>query len=342
MALLMFQGFDFGPNNSNGSDLNTYGALLGWVGNACTKTAGQLGGSAINNQGSNANYVQWQHTAALTTVVFGGRFCTTGVGAGGMFSFLDSAGATQVGVAMNASKQLFLFRGTTANVIATGSTVFVAGGYYYIELKVTIGASAAYELRINGTTEFSGTGNTQQTGNANVQYFKWSNQTSSSISMTLDDVYILDTTGSAPHNDFLGKIRVETLFCTSNNSVTFTPLASTNVSQINETETDNDTSYNYTSSANTDTFNHGALSSTPQTIFALAVWMKARIDDASTVNARTKLLCGVSHGTTQNGASNELVSIYQYFRDTYLTDPSSSSAWDASGVNNSQIGYERL
>jgi septal ring-binding cell division protein DamX len=87
------------------------------------------------------------------------------------------------------------------------------------------------------------------------------------------------------------------------------------------------------------TFNHGALSGTPSTVFGVQVNAYARKDDVSNINVRTKLISG---GTTQNGASVAITTNYNKCTDIYTTDPNTSAAWMGANVNATKIGYERI
>jgi hypothetical protein len=147
-----------------------------------------------------------------------------------------------------------------------------------------------------------------------------------------------DTTGPAPYNDYLGIIRIETLFPTSNVSVTWTPLASTNWVEVSETNMDSDTSYNSQAATGIDTFGHGTLQSTPTTIFGIGIVSSARKSDVKNLGYRNKLISG---GTTSDGVVNPLATVYQYVRDDYLNDPDTGLPWTGSGVNATNIGYER-
>lgn len=97
-----------------------------------------------------------------------------------------------------------LLRGAT--VLASGTTELAFDTWYYIELKATIHASTgAYEIRINESSEFSGSGaNTAESGSANADVFNLRD----SFAQYFDDWYICDSSGSV-NNDFLGDCQVE-------------------------------------------------------------------------------------------------------------------------------------
>ncbi len=209
-----------------------------------------------------------------------------------------------------------------------------------IEIDVTIDNSVgAFTVHLGGVAEFSGSSlDTQVTANAYLNGMQMT-PLDGSTGGCYDDMYTCDTTGPAPYNTFLGNIRVETLFPTSNVSVTWTPLASTNWVEVSEVNMDSDVSYNSQASTGTDTFGHGSLVSTPATIFAINVVSCARKSDVKNLTYRNKLTSGA---TSVNGVTADLATVYTYSSDMYLVDPHTSAAWDATTVNATVFGYERF
>jgi hypothetical protein len=345
--LIDFEGFD----NWNGAvnDLNAdhlYG--LKWLGTFANVQPGTLGGKKVRGFNGSAFYYSLASSSGVISsgqLVVGFRFFSGNISnfPNDFFSFLDSAFGVQCGLSINASNHLIFWRGSSSTVLGTGTASILIGNDYYISIKCGFSNSANVEVRVNGVTDITLTGvDTTNTANQNCGYIGFLSP-SGFNGWDVDDVYILDTTASAPYNNFLSEpIRVETLFPTSNDSVTWTPNASTNVSRVNETTIDKDTTYN--SSANPsdiDTFNHGSLSSTPANLYAVKLDVYARKEDVSNKTARTKLKSG---GTTTNGATFTLSTSYiaqAYVNaDIYLVDPNTSAAWTAANVNATKIGYE--
>jgi hypothetical protein len=339
MALIGFEGFDgwvvVGTttlyNNTTQSQIH-WSSLPGF-----TLPAGTLGGKRIyvNNTATAYAYFGTQ-----TDLIIGFR-CTTNTATTSrdVITFRDSAFATQFGLSLDASSKLIFWRGTTATVLGTGTTTIVPDSEYFYEIKVTsIGATANVTVRINGVNEITlSSVDVTNTANNNVAYLYYTAPGGSGNQF--DDLYIMNTSGAAPYNDFLGIIRVETLFPTTNNSVAWTPLSSTNASNVDETAVDSDTTYNSsTTPGNIDTFNHGALSSNPSTIYAVKTTSFAKKMDVSNRTYRNKLTSNV---TTSNGTTYNLTTIYQMYEDIFLTDPNTAAAWaNAAAVDATKIGYE--
>lgn len=356
MAILELEGFDYatGSNQVAIFLLNKYnGVTFPWAGSPgqVVKAASlnSFGGSSAQCNGAPLVLQCFPGGGPYGTLIQGYRYKynTNGASNYAILQFYDSvAGGVQCGLAINSSKQIYFWRGTTATVVATGTTVLVAGGIYYIEWKVTFSNTGAFEVRINGVTEISsGSVDTTNTANNSANGVQILGNGGGGNSDFWDDFYLSDNSGGAPNNDFLfnvnGPPAIETKFVTSNDAVAFTPLSSTNASNVDETDYDGDTTYNTSSSTGqTDTFNHGALSSTPTAIYGVQVVASMRKDDVTVQTGRTKLKSG---GTTQNGFSYGLVnSVYVHLADTYALDPNTAAAWLGANVDASKIGYEHV
>lgn len=353
MAILEMEGFDWqnAPTNSagallalkwNGTTFPYTGSPVGGLTRATSLNG--FGGASVNNT-NNSGFI-CTPGGTYSTLIVGFRFQASSITAGNtplLCRFLDGA-STQVGLYIDTSKRIVMYRGTTATVVATGTTVLLIGGIYLIEFKVTFGNTGSYELRIDGVTEFSsGSADTTNTANnsATAVALDLGNVFTS---VQYDDFHLLDDTGPAPNNNFLsiaGSPVIESLFVTTNNSVTFTPLSSTNASNVDETQIDGDTSYNSSATnGQVDTFNHGALTSTPALIYGTQVHGTMRKDDVTAQSGRTKMISG---GTTSNGVTKALVDgVYITMADIYPTDPNTGLAWTGANVNATKIGYEHV
>jgi hypothetical protein len=349
MALLGYDGFDdnlaSGATMLNprifGTGLDNGGTIWWTCSNGHTKSAGQLGGSQIV-AANNADLILNNLAATTQTLFVGHRyrsFTTPGTANPNLVGFYDTA-TIQVGLSINASAKLIVWRGSTANILGTGTTTIVGSSYYYVEISCLVDPTVGtVEVKLNGVSEISlFTGNTRNSGVSQVNNVRLG--LAQTQSTGVDDVYLCDSTGGAPLNTFLGTVRVETMWPSSADATTWTPNASTNVSRVQEANPDDDTTYNSTStSTNVDTFNHTALSSTPATIFAVAVCSRARKDDVTNKTYRNKLKSGA---TTSNGATQTMATSYQFDKDIYITDPNTGVAWTQPNADATKIGYEHI
>ncbi|RAZ90165.1 hypothetical protein DPM33_15160 [Mesorhizobium hawassense] len=340
MALLDFNGFDHWETSPNPQLMPNFatstsaGFQLG---------TGLLGGKSLQS-GASTRTVRWNNGSTFSTLIVGFRFKTgTGTATTSDLLWFVDAATTQCGLSINTANKLIFWRGTNATVLATGSTVLSANSWYFIEAKITFhNSTGAYTIKLGGATELSGSGvdNCATANNqADTINIPLINGGVSSQMTDLDDLYVSDTTGSSPYNDLLGVIRVETAFVTSNDSVQWTASASTNASCVDETSVNDDTDYNSDATAgHIDLFNHGSLSSTPVTIFSVAIKSRARKDDVTARTYRNKLK---SSSTTSDGGTVSLDTTYKWIADKFDNDPATGSAWaNAAAVNATKIGYE--
>jgi hypothetical protein len=357
MALLLYEGFDNWSSSfitaSNLSGVTGTAGVGIWtlVPNGTIFFLSSPYGGKYMNLHNTSSFNYSLSTASTNTLICGFRVNTTDL-ATNILTIYDSAAAVQCGLGISATK-LFMWRGTTATVLGTGNTTLAVNRDYFIEIKTQLSNSANVTVRINGIVEFTLSGvDTTNTANQNWMLVGVST-TPGGADVNYDDLYLSDDTGPAPYNDFLGPVHVDTSFVTASTRSQFTPLTSTNVSQVSETAIDGDTTYNFGSNTTgaVDLFNHlsflappaAALASTPQTVFATKVQSYARRDDVQPILYRNKLVS--STGLITNGAVRGLgglTTVYQLQEDYYTTDPATGLAWTAAGVNGSQIGYEIL
>ncbi len=131
---------------------------------------------------------------------------------------------------------------STGAVVGTGTTIVPVGSWFYVELKVIVGTSGHATVQLNGAPEIaSSLGNF---ATSNISQIRFENH-SLSGNTQIDDVYVLDTTGSSPQNDFLGDVRVVTLYPVADGTHTqWTPDTGTDhFSRVNEHLIDGDASY---------------------------------------------------------------------------------------------------
>jgi len=146
-------------------------------------------------------------------------------------------------ITMDGSGRLQANRSGT--VLGTSTNTISPNTWYYVELGVTIGSSGSYQIRVNGATWVSGSGNTQQSSNAsaNTVGLGSSFSPSSGGNLYYGDFYAADGTGSI-NNGFLGDCRVEVIFPNANGDVNqWTPNTGTNWGAVSQTNADGDSTF---------------------------------------------------------------------------------------------------
>jgi hypothetical protein len=189
------------------------------------------------------------------------------VGTVGMaLASLRDSGTAQVTLRANSNNTISVVRGlANGTVLGTTTATFTSGVFFHIEWKVAIHPSAGtVDVRLNGTSVLSLTGqNTRATANTswNGVVLGFTEQVSNSASANntntdFDDLYVLDGSGAAPWNAFLGDCRVDVRNPTAAGATTgWTPSTGSNWQNVDDAAPNDDTDYNSTSTTNAvDTF----------------------------------------------------------------------------------------
>lgn len=271
----------------------------------------------------------------------------------------DTAGAgQQLGLAIDPSGRLQFYSGGQGMLGGaspggstlgpnSGSVVLHVGVYYYIEVKYTAnGSTGLAECRLNGnpTPVITYTGNTLGTGNA------WTDRVSIGCNTTAtshyyDDFYVLDMTGAAPLNTYLGDTRIVTLL-PNNDSATAglnqfgtspSRAAGSHYLNVNENPPDDDTTYNFDATVgHRESYRLGSLSVTGA-IDCVNAWARFEKDDAT---ARSVALTTRSNAVDVVGATINTPTSYIYSNQVTVVDPNTSAAWTQAGVNAAEVGLK--
>jgi hypothetical protein len=90
-------------------------------------------------------------------------------GEGGVINFQDTMSGYKAAIHLSASGKLLFFDIGGVNAIGIGSTTLNPNQTYTIAVKIPTGSNAAWELRINGVVELSGTGNFGSKNNGSIK-----------------------------------------------------------------------------------------------------------------------------------------------------------------------------
>lgn len=303
-------------------------------------------GLRLRTDAASDAYVRKVFSSTFTTLIAGCSFNPSGSGTGArpVLAFDDqSVPGEQIGVGVNYdTNQLFVTRNGT--ILATGTTVLTAGVSYYIEFQATISATGAYELRINGTTELSDASvDTRGSGTSTVNAVRLGGTLGVSVYGggsfqnigNVDDLYICDDSGST-NNDFLGDIRVCCLFPDGPGTTTgLTPSTGVNWQNVDETDIDDDTTYNSGGVGDLDTYTMTDLPVTTGTIYGIQSVVTGRKDDSG---SRTMAPVWHLSATDYVGTARALSTDYSMGLQVYETSPDTSVAWTISEVNGAEHG----
>jgi hypothetical protein len=236
-------------------------------------------------------------------------------------------------------------------VLGTSATELVATTTWtYVEFKATIDdtdggvwvrVNGADALRLGAFAVSPTTLDTRNGGTAEVAKLTWCFQSHAFSDVThfgLDDLYILDTTGSAPYNDFLGPVRVlELLPDAAGASAQFTPSAGTNHEAVDDALIhDGDTTYVESGTAGHRDL-HNLTTAAVSSVLAVKTIAVARRTDAGP----TELELSVRSGSTTGDSTGKVLSdTYGEHAETFLTNPDTTNPWQASELTGLQAGIK--
>lgn len=242
--------------------------------------------------------------------------------------------------------QLKLMRGATQVAI---SSLYPFNAWQYIELKVTArtGANGAYEMRVNGVIDVSGTGvnlANEGTDGADILALRFA---VSAGSFHMDDMYLLDDTGSV-NNDFLSPTIVEAVTMTgtgsSNDFANDSGGASSdNYMQVDDGNTPTDSGAGGTVSSDSngdkDLYAGSDLTQITGNVHAVMIHAQAAMAAAGSRTAKFKYR---DPDTTEADGDSFVVdaTAFDEFSDVLDLNPASGLAWDVSDIDDGQYGIE--
>lgn len=347
MALLWFDGFDYLATADLEGERYTVnnGVVIG-------AAAGRDGGKGADF--TNAGYGGPVHlrrtiTTSGATVVFGAwiKMWTSAPSECGLFSVL-MGGTYQGGIGIDGTMHLFVARGNPASggtKLETSANALTLSSVHYLEFKYTIDAAAgAYEVRVDGAAWIGPTSDANTRGHGSLttwdEFFVGSSS-NAPPRCYLDDLYVLDGSGSAPTQDFLGACLVDAHFPTADGATNdWTASAGNRWDCVNETAPNDDTDYIHASTAgNKNTFVVEDLKNAGGTILGVETLIAAR-----RLSGGFASICPViRHSSTDyDGAEQTLAASYAFYRQLYVTNPGTGSAWTEAHFNAAEFGVKKV
>lgn len=260
-----------------------------------------------------------------------------------LLSLNSDGGVTEhVSLCLTAGGQLQVRRGDQAGTILgteTGVSFPVASTWHYVALKVLLSDTVGtVEVRLDGrsTPVIALTGiDTKNAGTKTVFDAIQFGDTGTSID--IDDIYLCNGAGSV-NNDFLGDIRIDTLFPTSDGANTgMTPSTGTSHFALVDENPENttDSVANATNGVK-DTWGYSDTVAIG-TVRGVQINTYAQKSDAGAKSFRPV----VRHaGTDYGGTDANLGVSYVYYQQVYETNPGTSAAWTTTEVNAAEFGVE--
>lgn len=234
-----------------------------------------------------------------------------------------------------------LMRGAT--LIAT-SPAFALSQWFFFEFKVDVLTSGAtYELRQNEVSILSGSGaNLANSGANGADSIGWGYQASGT--MQVDDVYILDTTGSSPQNTFLGDVvAVHVLPAAEGHQNDFTPSTGTNNAALVDDPETAASSADYNSSDTNAQEDYYTFANMPATglgtIYGIRISGSWAMASTGSRVARYRYWDGATEFTLGNNVSAATTSLVELPQISQV-NPNTGVAWTKTEIDNAEFGVE--
>lgn len=366
MSIFFFDGFDF----TNGNDYGPAGRLWdqGSAGN--NQGAGEWGGYCVAATGSGNGFVdQWKgmfKNFALAEGPSGNRagvimgcaalFNTFTADYGGVSFPFIYFGDTQGGVE-TAQCSLWINPNTgftmelraglgqqlpSPTILATSSFVPPLTLWFYLEVKLTIGSPGSVEVRINGTPIITASGiTTQQSSNPTWNTFHLTGMGNFGPEWITDDLYLIDPNDGTDSIDFLGEVRVQTLFPDADGYETDFLRSTGSVNAFNVNQVTNyptePINFNFNGTVGAIDLYDISPFSISGTIFAVQENMSVSKDDTG-----SRDICPLLRTASVNyqGPTYVCYSSYTYAGNIWELNPETNAQWTLTELNTAQFGIE--
>lgn len=343
MAILNFTGFETGDaveGAFGGSGIASVQSTTKRTGTYALRINGTALGTQVgqyNFQGIGSTGLTTSFNLADSYVTFYFRYATKpGSGSEEICQFLTGS-SYKLAVRINSSGNLLAYDVTT--LLGTGSAVLSADTWYRIEARCQPGTNGAWEVKIDGTSEISGTRTWTNAGNVNVISFgKRTNRNSQTIDYYYDDICV----DSAAYPG-AGEVKMAVPIG-AGAAAGWTNGTGTTFAEVDEVPPESDgTDATYIQASATEdnqdhTFNMTAAATLgiSDTISAVKPMVYAKT--ASTSGTSGVALRTVSGGSGFEITALELQTTYALIATIYALDPLDSAAWTTTKFDTVEVG----
>lgn len=343
MALLYMDSFDardltlkylsygLGTGSLGGGESTTWGG-------GRFSTGSSLGGRSY---ASGIPYLSTSFTAASQVTIGMAVYISTSSATCNILRLWGDGGATNQITIRLINGSLQALRGDqNGTVIASAAAgLYASAEWHHLEVQASVNSSTGtVEVRLDGVQRINFTGNTKAGGTNNTIDASTLWFDGGGVFYYVDDYYILNNSGSAPYNTFLGDVRIYTMSPSAAGASTqFTPSSGANYTTVDELPYSTSDYVSSSTVGNRDTYTLADLPANATTIFGLQTNLIAKKTDAGTMAVKPVLRSG---GTNYYGTTVGLISSDKTTSDIRSLDPATSAGWTSSGINNLEIGVE--
>lgn len=310
--------------------------------------AGGLGGSVgtqTGRHGSKAMAISYSTQIRSEIIVpgddkayIGFAAKRTGFGPGGFNIQLYSSDLIRHIYLQNDSPtHMWVLKDSGSNILQWSTYETQIGVWDYVELYTQINNSGVCEVWVNSKKIIDYSGDTYNSGTANVGQIRILGG-GSGDGTHVDDLYWADGTNS---QTLLGDIRIDCLFPTGAGSSTdMTPSAGNNWECVDEAVVNDETDYvSEDTVGDHDSYQFADLPTSTGSVYGVQLVSDMQKADAGSASAKHVVRSGGTDYTP--GSEHTLGEGYSFYSDLLLTDPDTSSAWTISGVNSAEFGVKK-
>jgi len=345
MALLFMDGFD---HYGTSGDPVALGKWLSSANGATAQTTRVRTGTHSLRMSNASGEIISKILPASGGFVVGFAHYATATRIAADFLQIREGTTVHLALAVTTANLLTVKRGTT--VLATGTTTLAINTWYYFEFKGIIhDTTGSYEVKIDGVTEAAltnaGPTDTREAGTTGQwDRVRLVHTTGNGIDNFFEDLYVCDQSGSAPRNDFLGAVKVETIYPSTDavaagSNAGLTCSTGTDHGALVDETTPNTTDYNSGSTVGVkDTYNYPAMALSG-TVYGVQSNLYCLKTDAT---ARTVCSVTRSAGVDSDSANVSPLTTASYFSQIVAQDPNAGSPieWTVAAVNAAQFGMK--
>jgi hypothetical protein len=227
VALIALEGWDkFGPPNSNFTvvaALLTAGEWTNATGSGITIVAGLSATGQAVQIALTSSTLSKTLPASYGRLIGGFRFNVNTLGTSNLGGIQFTDGATgQCTLGVNPTTGLISLRNASVGgaTLAVSTIAVSVGSTHYLEWDITFGNAGVYSVWMDGSLLFSGTGDTTANANNTANGIMFLGAVSGPT-ITFDDLYIFDASGTTNNAVLLTSPRIETQFPNRDGAVQF-------------------------------------------------------------------------------------------------------------------------
>jgi hypothetical protein len=253
-------------------------------------------------------------------------------------SIADNSSATKIYVSLTSGGKIKVYD-NTFTAISTGATVLSANTWYRIEVKCGTGANALWEVKIDGTSEVSGTSSNLGNNNAGEIYVGRVTLSgfSNSTDFFYDDFYWDDAAYPGAGQCAIQKTMADGSAYTGWTKDLF---SATKWQAVNEVPNDGNTTYISTSTQN-DAYT-AAMDSTSTAGISGTINCQKTIAISSDLSSSSTVLTRLHSGATDSDTTAPtLTSSFISSVKLNPTDPNTGSAWTLSALDSIECGVKK-